>query len=301
MEWMISSIGNGWISTAMWVGGLAAVFAVLVKLMPCNPGRYWWSDLRGTVTDFMYWFVMPLGIRMARWLMLVVGVSFLCGGREPDFLPVRHLPIWQQIFLMLVIEDVLLYFLHRLFHVGWAWKIHAVHHSPKVVDWMTTARFHPINNLLEFALADMVVLLLGFSGEAFGAFCTFNLIYSSMVHANLDWTFGPLRYVLASPVFHRWHHTTEDAGLNKNFASTFPILDVIFGTFYMPAGKLPERFGTGDADFPEGFWAQLVYPFRKAQPVQPRVVVAVQRPARRRRPATWQRAHRENVPVSQES
>jgi len=300
MEW-ISSIGNDWMITAMWVGGLAAVFAVLVKLTPCNPGRYWWSDLRATATDFMYWFVMPIGLRIGRWMMLVAGVSFLCGGRDPDFLPVKHLAIWQQILLMLVIEDVLLYWLHRLFHVGWAWKIHAVHHSPKVVDWMTTARFHPINNLLEFALADTVVLLLGFSGEAFGVFCVFNLIYSSMVHANLNWTFGPLRYVLASPVFHRWHHTTEDAGLNKNFASTFPILDVMFGTFYMPAGKLPERFGTGDADFPEGFWAQLVYPFRKAQPVQPRVVVAVHRPARRRRPATWQRARRDNVVVSQES
>ena len=30
-----------------------------------------------------------------------------------------------------------------------------------------------------------------------------------------------------------------------------------------PPGKLPEQFGNGEADFPEDFWGQLVYPFRK--------------------------------------
>jgi WD40 repeat protein len=91
-------------------------------------------------------------------------------------------------------------------------------------------------------------------------------VHSTMVHANLNWTFGPLRYVFASPVFHRWHHTTLREGLNKNFASTFPFLDVIFGTFYMPLGKLPAEFGNGEAGFPEDFWGQFIQPFaRKTQ------------------------------------
>ena len=84
---------------------------------------------------------------------------------------------------------------------------------------MSTGRVHPINNLLEFGVADTAGVLLGFSWPAVEVLLTFNLIYSSMVHANLGWTFGPLRYLLASPVFHRWHHTTEDAGQSKNFAS----------------------------------------------------------------------------------
>jgi sterol desaturase/sphingolipid hydroxylase (fatty acid hydroxylase superfamily) len=297
MEWL-ANVGDVWRMTAMWVGGLGAVFAVLVTFMPCNRGMYWWTDLRAVAADFMYWFVMPLGVRIGRWYMLLAGVILCFGGRQPDFLPVKHLPIWQQIVLMLVIQDVLLYWIHRLFHVGWAWKIHAVHHSPKVLDWMSTGRFHPINSLLEFGFVDTVVLLLGFSGPAFDTLVLFNLLYSSMVHANLNWTFGPLRYVLASPIFHRWHHTTEEAGLNKNFASTFPILDLMFGTFYMPAGELPKEFGTGQADFPEGFWAQLVYPFRKAQPLQVQVMEAPPKNRRRRRPATWKRAGRERVPVS---
>lgn len=66
-------------------------------------------------------------------------------------------------------------------------------------------------------------------------------------------------------MFHRWHHTLEAEGLNKNFAPTFPVLDLIFGTFYMPTGKLPEHFGNGEHDFPEGFLGQLVYPFTQKQ------------------------------------
>jgi sterol desaturase/sphingolipid hydroxylase (fatty acid hydroxylase superfamily) len=271
MEW-VASLGNDWMMTGLWVVGFATVFGVLAMMMPCNPGMFWGADLRAAATDFMYWFVAPLGIRAARAAMLAAGMSLLFGGRDPDLLPVKDLPIWQQWALMMVIQDVFLYWMHRVFHKGWAWKIHAIHHSPKVLDWMSSGRFHPINNLLEFAVADTLVILLGFSWPAVQFLFVFNLIYSSMVHANLNWTFGPLRYLLASPVFHRWHHTTQEAGRDKNFASTFPILDVIFGTFYMPAGKLPEQFGTGDPDIPEGFWGQLMYPFRTARPVQATVI-----------------------------
>ena len=55
---------------------------------------------------------------------------------------------------------------------------------------------------LKITVADTLVILLGFSWPAVQVLFVFNMIYSSMVHANLNWTFGPLRYLLASPVFH---------------------------------------------------------------------------------------------------
>ena len=69
--------------------------------------------------------------------------------------------------------------------------------------------------------------------------------------------------MFASPVFHRWHHTTEEAGLNKNFASTFPILDLLFGTFYMPRNELPDVYGIADRGFPPTFAQQMLYPFKQ--------------------------------------
>jgi sterol desaturase/sphingolipid hydroxylase (fatty acid hydroxylase superfamily) len=86
---------------------------------------------------------------------------------------------------------------------------------------------------------------------------------SAFVHANLNWTLGPFKYVLASPVFHRWHHTALERGGSKNFAGTFPIFDLMFGTFYMPANALPDCYGVPDPAFPKGFAAQLAYPFKQ--------------------------------------
>jgi sterol desaturase/sphingolipid hydroxylase (fatty acid hydroxylase superfamily) len=257
------TIGEFWLAVLAWLAGLSVAFGILVRLMPCNPGMYWWKDLRAVGTDVIYWFVVPLFLRLCRILMLIVGVVLFFGGAEPGLAALKGLPLWLQCLAVLLIQDVLLYFLHRIFHTRLAWKFHAIHHSPQVLDWVSSTRFHPINNLLTFSLVDVVVVLLGFAPQALLLLVPFNIIYSSMVHANLNWTFGPLRYLLASPVFHRWHHTTQEEGLDKNFASTFPFLDLLFGTFYMPPDKLPERFGNGDPDFPEGFLLQFFYPFRK--------------------------------------
>ncbi len=108
------------------------------------------------------------------------------------------------------------------------------------------------------------MLLLGFSIASIAVLSLFNTIYSFMVHANLNWTFGPFRYLFASPVFHRWHHTTQKEGLDKNFAPTFPFLDVMFGTFYMPKGKLPEHYGIDGVDMSESFIKQLIWPFTQS-------------------------------------
>jgi sterol desaturase/sphingolipid hydroxylase (fatty acid hydroxylase superfamily) len=285
MEWIVE-IAQGWLHTAKWLAGLAIAFAILVRLMPCNPGMYWWKDVRAVVTDCLYWFIAPLFLAMGKTAMLIVGVVVLYGGQQPEFLPVKDWPLWVQCPVILLLQDVMLYGIHRLFHTRLAWKFHAVHHSPMVLDWMSTMRTHPINFLLEFTLADVVVLLLGFSPAALVVLAAFNTVYSAMVHANLNWTFGPLRYVFASPVFHRWHHTTQEAGLDKNFASTFPVLDLLFGTFYMPPGKLPEQFGIGDPSFPEDFLGQLVYPLRRTSPPPPSPQIpAVPSPKRRRKRA----------------
>jgi sterol desaturase/sphingolipid hydroxylase (fatty acid hydroxylase superfamily) len=282
MDWL-ATVGQTWLNTAKWLAGLGLAFAILARLMPCNRGMYWWKDVRAFITDAIYWFVMPTLMAHARIVLVVVGIVVLYGGGEPELLPVKHWPVWVQCVVMVLLQDVLLYWIHRLFHSHMGWKFHAVHHSPTVLDWTATMRTHPVNYLLEFTLADTVVLLLGFSTDALFMMATFNTAFSSMVHANLNWTFGPLRYLIASPVFHRWHHTTQEAGLDKNFASTFPLLDVVFGTFYMPRGQMPERFGTGEPDFPDDFLGQLFYPLRTPKTPPPAEVPATNR--RRRRAA----------------
>lgn len=263
-----------WQSTFTWLLGLTLVFAGLSFITPCNPGMYWWKDKRAVVTDMVYWLFVPLFLRVFRIMMLYTGAAFLIGADKPAELdaffregygPLKDLPLWLQCILILLISDVYLYWVHRGFHRPFGWRFHAVHHSPKVLDWMSTQRFHPVNNLLAFSVADTLMMLIGFSPQALVALAPFNVIFSAFVHANLNWKLGPLQYVIATPVFHRWHHTGVKEGGSRNFAPTFPILDIMFGTYYMPKDKLPSDYGVSDPHFPRGFWAQFMYPFRRAR------------------------------------
>src|SRR5438874_12444274 len=111
MAW-IAEIGQSWLYTATWLAGLGVVFAVLARLMPCNPGMYWWKGGRAVVTDFLYWFIVPLFLAFGKQAMLFVGVVALYGGQQPEFLPVKTWPLWLQCLAILVLQDVMLYAIH---------------------------------------------------------------------------------------------------------------------------------------------------------------------------------------------
>lgn len=251
--------------TTLWLLGMGLLFALLSRLFPCNPGMHWWKDRRGLATDLIYWFVVPPLLALFQQSVLAACAALLFPGENlaQGYGVIAQLPLWQQALLMLVLQDIYLYWMHRFFHSNRAWRFHAIHHSPKVLDWVSTRRFHPVNLLASFYAADLLCLLAGFSPAAIIVLIPFNVLFSAFVHANLRWTLGPFKYVLAGPVFHRWHHTGVKEGGMRNFAPTFPVLDMIFGTFHMPRGKLPEAYGVADKAFPEGFWGQLWYPFKK--------------------------------------
>jgi sterol desaturase/sphingolipid hydroxylase (fatty acid hydroxylase superfamily) len=249
-----------------WLAGMGLAFAVLSRLSPCNAGKPWWEK-RGLMTDLCYWIFVPVFTRYLRIGVTVLATIWLFhisdGVKISEFYehghgPLSRLPFWVQAIGYLVITDFVLYWIHRGFHRGFLWKYHAVHHASEDLEWTSASRFHPVNLALGTGLVDVVALLCGVTPDIFLVIGPFNIITSCMVHANLDWTFGPLRHVFVSPVFHRWHHAR--AVCDKNFASTFSLWDVMFGTYHMPAGQLPSGYGIDDKQMPEGLVPQLVYP-----------------------------------------
>jgi sterol desaturase/sphingolipid hydroxylase (fatty acid hydroxylase superfamily) len=250
---------------------LAALFTVLSYFWSCNATGPWWRK-RELLTDLCYWFFVPLVARMVRIGSLVLGAALIFNVHgETELIaffdnghgPLATLPLWAQAILFLVASDIMLYWIHRAFHGGAMWKYHAVHHSSEHLDWISAARFHPVNLFLGTVAVDVVLLLAGISPNVMVWLGPFTIFHSAFVHANLNWTLGPLKYVIATPVFHRWHHTSLEEGGNTNFASTFPLWDILFGTFRMPEGRLPDNYGAPDAAVPNGFSAQLAYPFKQ--------------------------------------
>jgi sterol desaturase/sphingolipid hydroxylase (fatty acid hydroxylase superfamily) len=246
-------------------------FGVIQRLWPALPNRALWRR-RGLLTDTIhYFFGMAIhgAIAAVMLAIVVIAIALVAGvPLDPDHLrsfAVRarwfgELPVAVQISIVLVGGDLVAYWIHRAFHRGRLWRFHAVHHSSRDLDWLSGARIHPVNEALQRALQAIPFIALGIDARVVVTAIPVLSLYAISLHANLRWTFGPLRYVLASPTFHRWHHTSEAAGLDKNFAGMFPIWDLVFGTFHMPRGAQPREFGTHD-DVPDGFLGQLIWPF----------------------------------------
>ncbi|MEZ5691358.1 MAG: sterol desaturase family protein [Rickettsiales bacterium] len=259
------------IADKLWIlTGAFILFTALSIIFPCNKSQ---KILRGgIITDILYSTVLPIMTKYVFVIFLLSGFGIIFHDVPQEEIHnylangygyFSTLPLYIQATIVFITSDFLLYWGHRIFHSPELWKWHAIHHSPKEVDWLSAYRFHPINVWSTFTLVNVFMLLIGFSPASIAVMGGFNMMYSFMVHANLNWTFGPFRYVFASPVFHRWHHTTQKEGLDKNFAPTFPLLDIMFGTFYMPEGKLPEKYGVLGSDIPESFIGQIIWPFKQ--------------------------------------
>ena len=241
-------------------------FALMRGRWPCNPDQPRWFG-KDMGRDLVFWllsFVLYANLTVAVTQFLLRGVFGSDGARMFAAIQagrgwISRLPVAVQAFAVIFTVDVIQYWLHRAFHTRWLWPFHAIHHSPKDLDWTATWRIHPVNFIFYETLAGVVTLLMGCSPITLLIVYPFNFFSAALVHANLNWTFGPFRFVFASPVFHRWHHASDPAIHDKNFAPTFPFLDLMFGTFHMPKGELPGAYGADGV--PEDVLGQLAHPF----------------------------------------
>jgi sterol desaturase/sphingolipid hydroxylase (fatty acid hydroxylase superfamily) len=240
---------------------LSALFGLLELRFAARPRQSIWR--RERTTDFVWWFLTPFFSRLAVIASVVALVLVGFNLQRPSFgAPwFHHQPLFVQAIETLVLSDLLGYWSHRAFHRRPLWRIHAVHHSSRTLDWLAAARVHPLNEVLTRVLQLVPLYLAGIDPRVLAAAVPALTFYAIYLHANVSWDYGPLRTVVASPRFHAWHHTSEEEGLDRNFAGLFPWIDLLFGTFYMPAGRRPEVFGVRDG-VPGGFLGQLIFPLR---------------------------------------
>ncbi len=224
------------------------------------------------MTDVSYFFLIALVtkplVRLAIVLPAIVLVALGLASVESlqlkeyaGFGPLGHQPLWLQTVEIYVLADFLGYWQHRMFHRGRLWPFHAVHHSSQDLDWLASVRVHPVNELVGRMIQVIPLLFLGFNPWVTASTAPALTLYAIMLHADVTWNYGPLRAVVASPVFHRWHHSKEADAINKNFAGLLPVWDLIFGTYYMPKGRIPEDFGIHEP-MPESLWGQMIQPFK---------------------------------------
>lgn len=153
--------------------------------------------------------------------------------------------------LFAVAWDLWQYCVHRLQHtVPVLWETHKFHHSETAFNSTTQTRHHLLNSVLSLTLYLPVLILFGPQAPHFiAAFVMFRL-WGFVNHLNIRLGLGKLTPIISGPQWHRLHHSIYPEHYNKNFATFFPVIDIIFGTYYSPrkdeyppTGLPPEEIG----------------------------------------------------------
>ena len=175
---------------------------------------------------------------------------------------VQDLPFPVAVFLIVLVADLVQYWTHRAYHeVPLLWRLHAVHHSVKSMDWLAGSRQHILELIITRTLVLAPIYVLGFSKEVIDAYIIIVGFQAVFNHANVSVRLGPLRYVIVTPNFHHWHHSQDDEAIDKNYAAHFAFLDHLFGTAVQSDRKWPEHYGVQGDYVPNGFFKQMVFPF----------------------------------------
>jgi sterol desaturase/sphingolipid hydroxylase (fatty acid hydroxylase superfamily) len=239
----------------------AAMFVVAERLIPVRRQPL---VRRGFVADSAY-VVIHYGLRVV--VNGTVAVALTEAGRR--VLPAGMIgtlsgaPLWVQTVVLLLVLDFLFYVMHRLKHRWtWWWRLHETHHSSVDLDWLATARFHPLEKLLDRVIFLLPLVVIGASDRAILIWASVDAFFGMFIHANVDWRIGPLIYVFMGPEMHRWHHSTDRARRDSNFGNNFSIFDWLFGTAFLTRER-PASFGVDDPHYPvESLFRQFFYAFR---------------------------------------
>ncbi len=250
------SLGVDWLILAFLAS--TAVFMVLEKVFPKYRDQLITRPEWGT--DMFYFCFNHLAIS-AILIFANYHASHFSWALSPSVqASVQSLPILVQFVLIVLCADFVLYWEHRAYHeIKALWPIHAVHHSIENLDWLAGSRGHFIQVFSERAMVMIPLYLLGADEVALNAYVTFAALQAILIHCNLDLPFGPLKYILVTPQFHHWHHSSEKPAIDTNYSAHTVLFDRMFGTYHLPGNHWPAEYGT-TVRVPRSIYGQTFYP-----------------------------------------
>ena len=252
--------------------GSTLVFVVIEKLFPLYRGqavfrREWQTDLKHFAVNH---FIVGLALLTVNFLLHHL-VGWLTSSAFQQ--AVQHIAFIPQLLLCVLVADLAQYATHRAYHeVPFLWRFHSVHHSVKTMDWLAGSRQHMLELIATRVCVLAPLYVLGFSEAVMNGYILIVGFQAVFNHANVCLPWGPLKYLIVTPDFHHWHHASDDAAIDKNYAAHYAFIDYLFGTAVKSTQAFPERYGVVGDYMPDGFVKQQMFPFvGKTTPVEPPV------------------------------
>lgn len=260
MDYLSDQLGTAWVQLqlAAWVfcAGL-----VLESLRPAE--RHQPLGHIAFNIGFTAYFVVVTALVMPPIQALTQGIATRLAIGIPLHLPDGIAGQILQALAFLFVFDFFYYWFHRAQHrFGPLWAQHKVHHADASLNVTTTNR----HNVLEEPLRAFLVLLpigvlFDMKPITLGWIWLAISVWGYLIHMNVRIELGPLSWVVTNPQVHRIHHSRLPGHRDRNFAVFFPVLDVLFGTWYRPArGEFPPT-GLDTGEDLNHWWRATVAPF----------------------------------------
>ncbi len=153
-------------------------------------------------------------------------VSNRIGIRAPIPHTIDVLPFVVRIGLYLVVADFGHYWLHRLMHTRWMWRVHQWHHAPTHMSWSAGLRETFIDATivnLAYVFAWPLLGSVGYRTQI--ALMALVVIKNDWMHLNVRWQLPRLATFLVTPRYHHIHHSSDPAHHQKNLGILLSVWD----------------------------------------------------------------------------
>lgn len=270
-----SIIHPGWNSYFWWLLGMSVAVWLLEIAFPWRKQQsifrkdFWMDSFYMFFNFFLFSLIgynalSDVGVKALSDFLGLFGVTNLLAEQ------VQSWPLWIHIIVVFLLADFIQWNVHRLLHRSpWLWQFHKLHHSVEEMGFAAHLRYHWMETIVYKAALFIPMTILGYGLLDLFVVHQATILIGHLNHANVNITWGPLKYVLNSPAMHIWHHADKmpsDKPYGINFGISLSIWDYLFGTAYVPHSGRDIKLGFDDFDqYPKTFWKQILYPFIKKQ------------------------------------
>ncbi len=246
--------------TALCILGGYAVVATLerVPALRLRESRFW----RPFFATDAGWYLVTIGVALVFGPYLEKLADTRAGFGVPG-LESLALPWLAEVAIATVLYDLGATSAHMLLHrFNWLWRLHKVHHSTRVLDWLATTRAHGLEHLFRSIPTKAVLFTLGLPASVIAVAIAIYAVFATFGHSNLRLKLSRIEWLFVTPRIHRLHHVPETT--HRNFGTIFTVWDRLFSRLVVKEVEPDQPLGVpGEVDsYPQCWGLQLVEPFR---------------------------------------
>jgi sterol desaturase/sphingolipid hydroxylase (fatty acid hydroxylase superfamily) len=221
----------------------AIFFTALEIIWPARTISYlrvMWRDFIAYV--FFRSVVLPIAIYLNT---MVIADDLVPAG-------VASLPLAARVAAYFILADFGHYWVHRLTHTKYFWRVHKWHHAPTYMYWLggvrTTIPDFFLVNAPYFVAYQFLYISPWWMATALAVS---SIIQNDWMHMNVTWRSTWLEWFIVTPRYHHIHHSDDPQFYMKNLGSLLTVWDRLFGTYVNPDKVTTNlSFGTGEKEKP---------------------------------------------------